>query len=154
MPNDEVFIDSNLLALLVVGSVDRKLIGNHRRTREFTPEDYDRLFSIINGLKHVFVMPNTLTEVSNILENKKDPRFLKQLQILIEKSKEIVVVSKEAARNSKFVWLGLTDSALLEVISAERPLLTTDLELYSAAMAKGEEAAFNFTHLSASFYFG
>ena len=150
---NEAFIDSNLLVLLVVGSVDPGRITSHSRTRTFTPEDYKRLLSITRKLKSVFVMPNTLTEVSNLLKNKKDPRFLKKLQILIENSKEIVVASEDASRRSEFVRLGLTDSALLEVISAERPLITVDLELYGAAMAKGKEAAINFTHLSASSYF-
>ena len=44
-----------------------------------------------------------------------------------------------AARNSAFAWLGLTDTVLLEAISAKRPLITVDLELYSAALSKGEE---------------
>ena len=37
------FIDANLLVLLVIGAVDRALVGRHRRARRFAPEDYDRL---------------------------------------------------------------------------------------------------------------
>ena len=144
---DEAFIDANLLVLLVVGSVDRRLIATHRRTQIFTPEDYDRLFRIIETLDRVFVTPNTLTETSNLLADPQDTRFLDRVRILIEKSEEIVVASATAARNRAFTRLGLTDAALLEVVSAERPLITVDLELYSAALAKGEEAAVNFTHL-------
>ena len=143
---DGAFIDSVLLVMFVVGLVDRKLVGSHHRTGEFEPEDYDRLLEIIGRLDQVFVTPNTLTEASNHLKKRKDTRFLDKLRTLIEKSEEIVVTSATAARNSAFGRLGLTDTALLEVVSEERPLITVDLELYSAALAKGEEAAVNFWH--------
>ena len=142
------FIDANLLVLVVIGSVDRDLISKHRRTRRFTPEDYDRLLTMIQEVEQVFVTPNTLTETSNLLGTK-DSRFLEYLRFLIEKSKEVIVSSAAAARNRAFPRLGLTDAALLEVISAERPLITVDLELFSAALEKGEEVAINFTHYQA-----
>lgn len=141
------FIDANLLVLLVVGSVERQSVATHRRTRTFTPEDYDRLLRIVEALDRVFVTPNTLTEASNLLEHPQDTRFLDRLRVLIEASQESIVSSVAAARSRAFTRLGLTDAVLLEVVSAERPLITVDLELYSAALAKGEEAAFNFTYL-------
>ena len=140
------FIDTNLLVLLVVGSVDRRLVATHRRTQTFTPEDYDRLLVEIGDLP-VFVTPNTLTEASNLLKKPSDTRFLDRLRILIEISKEIVVESVIASRNKAYERLGLTDAALLEVVSAERPLFTVDFELYGAALSKGKLAAVNFTHL-------
>ena len=142
---DEAFIDTNLLVLLVVGAVDRRIIGTHRRTRTFTSEDYDWLLEILDDLDQVYVTPNTLTEASNLLESSTDGRFLKTLQGLIAISQEVVVASATAAKNPRFTRLGLTDSVLLEVVSENRPLLTVDLELYSAALEKGEEAAINFT---------
>ena len=145
MPLDGAFIDTNLLVLLVVGSVDRKLVDTHPRTATFKPEDYDRLLGIINTLKRVFVTPNTLTETSNLLKQPRDKRAVDRLRSLIGESEEIVVASATAAHNSEFARLGLTDTVLLEVISAKRPLITVDLELYSAAFSKGEEAAINFT---------
>lgn len=149
MPATEAFIDSNLLVLLVVGSVDRGQVGKHRRARSFTPEDYDRLLGMINALKRVLVTPNTLTEASNLLESRDDRRFLDRLRLVIEGSEEIVVVSAAAARNTAFLRLGLTDAALLEAVSEERPLITADLDLFLAASSKGRNAALNFTHLQA-----
>ena len=140
------FIDANLLVVLVVGLVDRKLVGKRRRTRTFTPENYDRLLVEIGDLP-IFVTPNTLTEASNLLEDPEDTRFLDQLRVLIEISKEIVVDSSTAAQNSDFTRLGLADTALLEVISAERPLFTVDSALYRAALSKEEASAVNFTYL-------
>lgn len=148
MRASEAFIDANLLVLLIVGSVDRRQVGKHRRTRHFTLEDYDLLSRTIRVLKRVLVTPNTLTEASNLLESRDDRRFLDRLRFVVEHSDsdEVVVASIEAVRNRAFPRLGLTDAVLLEAVSEERPLITTDLDLYVAALSKGGEAAFNFSH--------
>ena len=73
-------------------------------------------------------------------------RCFEVLRILIEENEEIVVASQEASRNDEFKRLGLTDAALLEVISNANPLITVDLDLYLAAIGKEEESAFNFRH--------
>ena len=146
MEDRGAFLDTNLLVLLIVGSVDRGQVERHRRTKRFTVEDYDRLVGLVEGLDRVFVTPNTLTEASNLLERRGDPRFLRKLRNLIEVSREVVVVSAEAARTPAFERLGLTDSVLLQAISRRRPLLTVDLDLYVAALTKGPDHAFNLTH--------
>lgn len=144
-----LFIDANLIVLLVVGLVGRELIAKHRRTRTFTVEDYDRLTRAIYRVGSVRVTPNTLTEASNLLGQHGEPqrsRLLLKLRALIEQSPEIVVASVDAVRHDVFPRLGLTDAALLEVVSADAPLLTVDLDLYVAALASGDEAAINFNH--------
>ena len=140
------FLDSNLLVLLVVGGVDRSLVSRHRRSRRFSPEDYDRLLALLEPLDKVLVTPNTLTEASNLLSSSSDARPMAYLRALIENTEEIVVASRIAVRNRMFGRLGLTDAALLEAVSAEAPLITVDFDLYGAALAKGERAAVNFTH--------
>ena len=140
------FIDTNLLVLLVVGSVDRGLISRHRRSRRFSPDDYDRLLALLEPLDKVLVTPNTLTEASNLLWSSGDSRPMAYLRALIENTEEIVVASRAAAQNRMFGRLGLTDAALLEVVSSETPLITVDFDLYGAALAKGEGVAVNFTH--------
>ena len=150
MPPRGLFIDANLFVLLVVGATGRELISKHRRLRRFEAEDYERLLGLIGQVDRVFVTPNTLTEASNLLAQHGDPersQFFSVLRNLIEKSEEVVVASAIASRNSLFGRLGLTDAALLEVVSAETPLVTVDLELYLAALAKGQKVAFNFTRL-------
>lgn len=150
MPPAAFFIDANLLVLLIVGSVDEKLIPKHRRLKQFEVEDYRNLRNLLGRAQQVFVTPNTLTETSNLLAQHKEPersRFFDQLRSTIEESREIHVVSEVASRSKAFKRLGLTDAALLEVATVETPLLTVDLDLYRAALAKGRETAVNFTHL-------
>lgn len=145
-----MFIDSNLLVLLVVGETDREMISRHRRTRSYRVEDYDLLVRLINDTDQpVFVTPNTLTEASNLLAQHREPersRIFDVLGTLIETTEEKFVESRAVTRNPDFTRLGLTDAVLLDVISASNPLITADLRLYLAASAKEEGAAFNFSH--------
>ena len=107
-----MFIDTNLLVLLVVGETDKALISRHRRTKAYQMEDYELLVRLINETDHqVFVTPNTLTEASNLLAQHGEPersRIFGVLQALIETTEEKVIESKAAARNSNFRRLGLT----------------------------------------------
>ena len=146
-----LLIDANLLVLLVVGRTDPGLIAKHRRLTEFTTDDYDRLTDIILGFGKVLVTPNTLTEASNLLAQHGDLERSRigTLRSLIEDAEEIVVASVGAARNTKFERLGLTDAALLEVVSDATPLVTADLDLYLAASRHAPNAALNFRHLTA-----
>lgn len=126
------------------------MISKHKRLRgAYTAEDYDILIDLISPVDRVFVTPNTLTETSNLLAHHAEPersQLFDKLRTLIQESEEIVVASEDASGNSAFGRLGLTDAALLELITTESPLLTADLDLYLAALAKGNEAAVNFTH--------
>ncbi len=136
--------------LLVVGSVDQELIAKHRRLRRFATEDYERLLGLIARVERVLVTPNTLTETSNLLAQHRDPersRFFDRLRFIIQESEEVVVTSTVASSNRAFQRLGLTDAALLEAVTAETPLITVDLDLYLAALAKDPYAAVSFTHL-------
>ena len=111
--------------------------------RPFEPEDYDLLLALIHETPQpVVVTPNTLTEVSNLLQ---DSRFLRQLKELIEESEEIVVASSIASDSRTYQQLGLSDAVLLEIASAQRPLVTADLDLYNAVRTtKGSEAVIRF----------
>ncbi len=146
------FIDANLLVLLVVGNVDQDLIAKHRRLRrEYTAEDYETLLDLLSQTRQsqIYVTPNTLTETSNLLKQHRDPErswLFEELRALIEDSKEVVLASAQASSNSAFVRLGLTDAALLELVSSETPLLTVDSILYDAVARNVPESAVNFNH--------
>ena len=145
-----LFIDAGLLVLLIVGSVGRNLIEKHRRLRGYSAEDFDILVDLLDPVDQVFVTPNTLTEASNLLAQHGDPersRFFDRLRQFIQDSNEIVVASVDAAGNNAFPRLGLTDAALLEVITEETPLITVDFHLYMAALDKDIGTAINFAHL-------
>ena len=144
-----IYIDANLLVLLVVGETGKDLISQHRRSKMFQISDYERLVRLINETERVLVTQNVLTEASNLLAHHGEPersRLFDMLRVLIEETEEIIVASNVATANSEFKRLGLTDAALLEVVSNSNPLVTVDLDLYLAALAKENSAAFNFRH--------
>ena len=148
MPPKGYFIDANLLVLFVAGSVNRDIIRRHRRLRDdYSAADYDLLLDLFNAVDQLLVMPNTLTEASNLLAQHGEPersRLLAGLRVVIEESEEVVVASGDAAATHAFIGHGLTDAALLRAVSEETPLLTADGPLYREALAGGREIAVNF----------
>ncbi len=144
------FVDTNLLLLLVVGTVGRDLIAKHRRLSGYTVEDYEVLVGLVDSVGPVYVTANTLTETSNLLAQHADPErslLFDGLRHFIEETEEVMVTSIQAAGNRAFARLGLTDAVLLEVVTTERPLVTVDAALYVEAMKQTENAAVNFLHL-------
>ena len=148
MPLSGYFTDANLLVLLVAGDTDPHIITRHKRLKQFTVNDYRMLRELIfeaGGM--VYVTPNTLTEASNLLRNYGEPdrtRLSDTLAALIHESQEVVVRSVDAAANVAYRRLGLTDAGLLEVISADRPLLTVDVQLAIEAAQVHPQASVNF----------
>lgn len=149
LPNSGVFIDANLLVLLVVGLTDKRIISSHKRLKAFSLDDYCILHRIVNEFTSILVTPNILTEASNLLSQHDEPqrsRIMRKLSLLITESDEIQVVSAEACQHQHFTRLGLTDAGLLGCISADRPLVTVDMDLYYAASKQDYRACINFRH--------
>lgn len=150
MPANGYFIDANLLLLLVVGNANPAAIARHRRLQEFTQDDYYMLIDLISQVQRVLVTPNTLTETSNLLGQHGEPersQFFEQLQFLIEDTEEIVIASAVASQNRSFTRLGLTDAALLQVVTEDTPIVTVDFGLYLAAATSNPDSVINFSHL-------
>jgi len=145
-----VLLDTMLLVLLIVGSAGRDLVSKHRRLNVFSPEDYDIISDVVRQYGTVLLTPNTLTEASNLLGYHSEPErsvTFAKLRLLVDENQEIVVPSTSACRNSLFLRLGLTDSVLLEAISDETPLITTDLHLYLTVIESNPRSAINYWHI-------
>lgn len=148
-----ILLDTNLLLLFVVGTTSRDYISKHKRLTQFTAEDFDTLVQVIARAPEVLLLPNTLTETSNLAAYIGDPaktEIFRVLHTVISKSQEQYVRSSVAAERQEFFRLGLTDSALVEASTDEVAILTTDFNLYHAALIKGLPAI-NFNHLRDSY---
>src|SRR5437773_7943392 len=84
-------IDTSLLLLLFVGSHARDLIGKFKRTRRYSPEDYDIIAQLVQFFHIIATTPNILTEVSNFcgqFPDKMHPQvfetFRRQILVLTE----------------------------------------------------------------------
>ncbi len=66
-----VLVDANLLVLLLVGTVNRRRIGDFKRTQSFTAEDFDLLRKLIAHLgPRMVATPHVLSQVSDLTDLK------------------------------------------------------------------------------------
>jgi predicted nucleic acid-binding protein len=145
-----VLIDTNLLILLAVGYCDKKQIGKAPRVKEFEPDHFDVLDDYVRGFDRVILCPNILTETSNLLSKFKGELGLQLrdwIKNLAAMHQEHYVTSKEATNDQSYAKLGLTDAVLLALSKSDVTLITADLDLYLAAIAR-KQPAVNFNHLT------
>ena len=143
MNSKKILLDTNLLLLLVVGSVRIDLIQHHRRLSGFFASDFRRLADILSVAEKVVVTPNILTETSNLLGSPKSPSdthlFQKLSEIVrnAEVLEEIYIPSTEIAQMPQFPYLGLTDSGILSLKERNVVVLTRDMRLASECWSIG-----------------
>lgn len=141
-----VFLDSNLVLLLLIGSVDRTLVGKHKRLEKYTTNDFDLLKAIISPVKRLFTTPHIATEVSNLAGNlSSDERFLKVLRSFLQHSSESHCTAARIVTEKRWERLGLTDTALC-LLARRRLVVTDDLGL-ALSLEKGGENVINFNQL-------
>ena len=143
-------LDTNILILLVVGQVSRKLISAHRRLRSYDESDYELLTKILSSFQRLIVTPNSSTETSNlIIDGIRDPyrgRLVAVLGAILAGSAEPYEPSASICLTPEFGRLGLTDAIWLKVLDKHSVLLTDDGGLYSAALQIGVET-YNFSYV-------
>jgi len=149
-----IIVDTGLLVLLVVGLTDRSLISKHKRTRSFEEEDYDLLISVLARYDQLVVTPHVITEVSNLSSQIGEPdstSIRRTLLGLLPRHIEEYEPSEKIGQHKYFLRLGITDCAILNILSKKTPLITVDLDLYLSA-AQG--TALNFNYLRQERLFG
>jgi len=127
-------VDTNLLILLVVGSFNLLMIRQHKRTNQFTVDDFDRLQRFVESCDRLVTLPNVLTEVSNLLVPKSDATrrgLFDHFARLIQRTEEIHVPSSIPAKHPLFHTFGLTDLAIAELSSQQYVVLTDDRKFSS-----------------------
>jgi hypothetical protein len=144
-----VLLDSNLFLVWVVGRVDPALVGVYERTSSYTAEDFELLVEYLANFEMVRVLPNIVTEVNNLLGKLKGDHKTTAHRILaqaVHDWEEQYVKSSDAVQQPEFMWLGITDSAVLLAARNDVLVATGDLKLYRELL-KREASAVNFTHI-------
>jgi len=132
-------MDTNALIILLLGSIDTKLINTNKRTSIYEEQDYYDLLNIIGNIDKLVVLPNVWTETDNLL-NKSSYWKYKYIEILketVKETTEIFIESYKGLESHFFYELGLTDSLLLEYSNNCELLITSDSALSDHAKAKG-----------------
>ena len=144
-----ILIDTNLIVLLIVGSVNRDRIPHFKRTSGYTPADWDLLTGILEQIPRRYAIPHILSEVSALtdlkgpgLEIAKD--ILHNWILLVQ---ELPISSLDACASPYYQRLGLTDAAL--GVAAKQlgcSVVTSDSDLYVALSEEGTPVV-KFDHL-------
>lgn len=146
--NRGVLVDTNLLLLYIVGSVDIKLIKEFKRTNIFEENDYLSVAGYIEKFAVKVTTPNILTEVSNFLGQISKQRDLcfYALKESISAMEENYIPSVEIAENDSFIKFGLTDASIAEISKKRYAVFTADLPLYHYLSSKGFDVL-NYNHI-------
>jgi hypothetical protein len=123
-------------------------IARHKRLRAYSVRDFELLCTLVSAASRVIVTPNTVTEASNLAGQISEPartRVFAQLRALVTVAEERYITSRQAAENSTFLRLGITDAVVLETMEVDLTLLTADLDLYLEAARQGRTVV-NFNH--------
>lgn len=127
-----ILIDTNILLLYFVGSVNRERITRFNRTEQFVLEDYDLLVQILEYFQKVVITPNILTEVNSLANQLGEPERSQCFSIIaqaISGLEEFYIESKVIATNERFTKFGLTDCSILNLARYQYLVLTDDLKL-------------------------
>ena len=146
-----LIVDTNLLVLYVVGSVNPERIETFKRTRQYARSDYDLLVRVLDKFDRLYSLAHVLAEVSNLTDLSGDERLLARLVLkkTISELTELEMASSRAAEDPLYQDLGLTDAAIGALARAHGcAVLTDDLGLY--LMLSGEIEVHYFTHLRAT----
>lgn len=135
-----ILIDTTILLLLFVGTVNQQRISQFNRTEKFTPEDYDLLQKILSYFQKTVTTPNILTEVNSLANQLSEPERSQCLLIssqIILTMDEIYIESKPVVAHEKYVKFGLTDCGILNLARDKYLVLTDDFKLANYLQSVG-----------------
>ena len=148
-PRAGLLVDTNLLVLFIVGTVNRRRIESFKRTRHYTREDYDLLVRVLDKFKPLYTIAHVLAEVSNLTDLTGTERrdALRVLKDTLFRLKETEMPSTEAVDHRFYGRVGLTDAAIAAAARKHKcAVLTDDFDLYHSLVGD-EIVALNFTYL-------
>ncbi|MCH4565259.1 hypothetical protein MKP05_19350 [Halomonas sp. EGI 63088] len=144
-----VLLDTNLLVVLVVGLLDPSIIGIHKRTKNYTPDDFLALRRALDNYQELWITSQSVAETSNLVRQTNEAQAEQLLTIL----SELVSSSKESNMDSRGIFtapcvlkLGVTDAGIAKKSKRVTNLLTADLDLYLEVSGKFSNAI-NFNHI-------
>jgi hypothetical protein len=145
-----ILVDTNILLLYFVGCVDRNLIAQFKRTRNFSEDDFLillRTLDLFDG--KVVTTPNILSEVNSLsgqLPQKLRFQYFAVFAEGLSHFDEKYVRSDRASQMTEFCEFGLTDAGIAYLSDKKCAVLTDDLPLYHYLANSGVDAI-NFNHL-------
>ena len=144
-----ILIDTNILLLWFVGTVNRSRISKFNRTEQFLPEDYDSLVQILSYFSKNVTTPNILTEVNSLANQLGEPERSQCFSIFaqgVARLDESYIESRTSASMEGFTKFGLTDCGIINLASNQYLVLTDDFKLANYLENSGVDTI-NFNHI-------
>lgn len=143
-------IDTNLLTVIIVGSLGVGEVEKFKRTNEYTTDDVVGLDSLLASFGWLAATPSVIAETCNIidwLDGVKRQAAFSCLATYVQSVNEHSIESKALVETPVYFKLGITDAALFHFAKNEDVVLVTaDLPLYGYASGMGVEVI-NFNHI-------
>ena len=146
-----VFVDSNLLVLLLVGLINVERIRNFKRTQDFTVDDFHTLQNLVSWFgSPLIATPHVLSQVSDLtdLPGRERMSIRELFKAMVEMMEEQYDTAKHLVRSPLFDRFGLGDASVAAVCQRNILVLTADLQLQIALESVGLDAL-NFNHVRA-----
>ena len=137
-------IDTNLLLVYLVGCCGEHLLSQCSTTGQYE-EEFEDIKVLVELFDKVHTTPNILTELSNLGNMELGGQFLEKLKLFVESADEQFCSRRDAVGDRAFGWLGLTDSALVQ-LGKSFLVVTTDARLYVRLSELGSPVV-NYNHL-------
>lgn len=142
--NGPVVLDTNLLALLIVGSTSKEYITIHKRlAADFTSIEFELLVELTGMFSDIVLLPHIVSETSSLLRQINNPvraKIQDKFNMFITTTMEYPIASAFGARRGEFQELGITDAVILHFLSLEElnpTLLSIDDDLLNRANSLG-----------------
>lgn len=149
-PHQLALLDTNLLAVLLVGQLGVGYIEKNKKTRNYTSDDFDLLVELLNNFKDIITTPHILAETTNLIDwmtGKHRSNLFTYLEYFIKQKQEIYFPAESIIKNTVFSQLGLTDTGMIEVAKTNNfVIITSDLDLYNYSISQNLKAI-NFNHI-------
>ena len=146
-----VFIDTNLVVLLLVGLVNPRRIETFKRTQAFTPEDFRTLTRLVEWFgAPLMSTPHVLSQVSDLtdLTGWESIAIRELLKATVETVEETYDTARHLVKHPLFARFGLGDASIGAVCERNVVVLTSDVRLQLALGGLGHDAI-NFNHVRA-----
>ena len=139
-----IALDSNLLLVLIAGSLGAQLFKSFKRVSGYRMEDYELLVRLLGSFTVLITTPHVLTEVSNLANGLRESYkydWNTYFAPLVGSEKNIGVREQwipaaELALKPDFLPFGLTDTALAELTS-QALVVTEDYRLSGSLKTRG-----------------
>jgi hypothetical protein len=140
-----VLLDSNLLLVLLAGSIHPGLFRRFKRVSDYTIDDYSLLVRLLSSFSVLLTTPHILTEVSNLANSLPEwykPDWHEKFTLLVASEqrapglRERWVPATELSRMPEFSAFGITDAAVTNLAS-EALVVTADYRLSGVLRSQG-----------------